>query len=320
MFNTYILIMAGGEGTRFAPLSTPDRPKQFLNFIGDKTFIQQTRERVRELVPAENVYVATNERYVALVKEQLPDVPPQNIIAEPLKKNTAPCIAYSSRLIHDRDPGACIVVLPSDHVILRPDKFVEAIRLGVRAARTGSLVTLGITPSWPATELGYIKCCMPILGTRDKGQGIRDRGQEVPDPWSPVSGSPKVCPAEAFVEKPDAETARRYLCEGGFYWNSGIFIWTAASILFEIATHLPKMQKLFCDFSPSDEYRHKFFDAAEAISIDYAVLEKTRNISVVPCDLGWSDVGTWEGLCRLHEETNIAIAPDVMEMMKRMLG
>jgi mannose-1-phosphate guanylyltransferase len=222
--------MAGGEGTRFAPLSTPERPKQFLNMVGSETFIQQTRRRVAELVEPENIYVATNERYVGFVRNQLSDIPDGNIIPEPVKRNTAPCIAYSARLIQSRDPEAVIVVLPSDHVILEPQQFVVAVGRAVRVAVDNKkLVTLGITPKWPATEYGYIKA-ETLIGRSGTGAFSVKR----------------------FVEKPDLLTARRYIQEGGFYWNSGMFIWTAENLLTEVAAHLPEMHELLADFNEGD--------------------------------------------------------------------
>jgi len=158
MRNVYVLIMAGGEGTRFAPLSTAERPKQFLNLVGEGTFLQQTRRRVADLVPADRIYVATNARYVDLVRTQLADIPEQNILLEPVKRNTAPCIVYATRLIRNRDPESVIIVLPSDHVILDPSTFKKTITDAVQVAQNfRKLVTLGITPKWPATEYGYIK-------------------------------------------------------------------------------------------------------------------------------------------------------------------
>lgn len=297
MNNTYIVIMAGGEGTRFVPLSTPEKPKQFLNFLGEGTFVQQTRNRIRELVPPERILVATNERYVSLVREQLPDIPADNIIGEPLKKNTAPCIAYASRLILGRDGKAAVVVLPSDHVIRKPDRFKEVIRLAVRAARAGGrLVTIGIRPEWPSCDYGYIK---------SSGKQLK--------------GIPSVYEVDAFVEKPDERTANGYIEAGSYYWNSGMFIWAARTVLAEISVHLPEMAGLLDGFTPDPAFKQDFFERVEGISIDYAVMERSKAAAVIPCDLGWSDVGTWEGLFRLSKLDGIKIAPEVVLVMNEQL-
>lgn len=298
MNNVYILIMAGGEGTRFAPLSTPDRPKQFLSFLGEGSFLQQTCRRVAGVVPAERILVATNERYEEMVRAQLPDLPVDNIVGEPEKKNTAPCIAYAARLIEERDPHAVMVVLPSDHVILHQERFEAVVRYGVRVARERDrLVTLGIRPDWPSSDYGY----------------IRSKGCFVP-------GEIVAFDVDAFVEKPDLATARRYVDAGDYYWNSGMFLWTVERIGAEVAANLPQMHRSLAQFEAGSGFRRRFFSEVQAVSIDYGILEKSRNVLVIPCDLGWSDVGTWEGLYRLSRSAEMAIAPAVMKVMRQELG
>lgn len=298
MDHLHVLIMAGGEGTRFAPLSTPERPKQFLHLVGDKMFIRQTFERALLLTSADRIYVATNVRYVDLVREHLPEVPAENIISEPVKKNTAPCILYACRFIQSRDPLAVVAVFPSDHVICHHGRFVEAVELAARiAAHAGKLVTLGITPAWPATEYGYIKASDRML-----------------------EGTPLACEVERFVEKPNDEIARRYVAEGGYYWNSGMFIWTASAILAEAAIHLTDLYGLLAEFTADGCFRDRFFDKARSISIDYGILEKSGRTVVIPCDLGWSDVGTWEGLHRLSQGDGVVIAHAAAKVMREQLG
>ncbi|MFH1831094.1 MAG: mannose-1-phosphate guanylyltransferase, partial [Pseudomonadota bacterium] len=294
MNSVYALIMAGGEGTRFAPLSTAEKPKQFLNFIGDGTFLQQTVKRILSLVPLERVLVATNDRYARLVQEQLPNIRAENIILETAKKNTAPCIAYSARLIVEVDPDAVIVVLPCDHAIRHEDRFMDVIRHGVDISKKeGRIVTIGIRPTWPATCYGYIKA---------SGKTSKD-----------TSGAHAV---EAFVEKPDEEKAKLFITSGHHYWNSGIFVFTARTILEEVARHLRDMTGILKGFEPGNEFRDSFFAAAESISIDYGVMEKSNRVSVIPADLGWSDVGTWEGLYRLHREEKVTVASNVLKIMR----
>jgi len=290
--------MAGGEGTRFAPLSTPEKPKQFLNFIGNGSFIQQTRNRALALVPNERIIIATNKRYIPIVQEQLPDIPYDNLIAEPLKKNTAPCIAYASRMILERDPQAAIVVLPSDHVILKSDKFEWVIKHAVQVARKDKkLITIGIRPDRPATEYGYIQ---------SSNTNHNEEGNAVS--------------ITSFVEKPDEERAKQYLNEGKYVWNSGMFIWTADALLAEISVHLPAMYQLLNEYSTDEKFLTRFFNKVQPVSIDYGVMEKTDRGVVISCDLGWSDIGTWEGLHRLSLCKDVCISSNVLECMKQALG
>ena len=312
MEHVYILIMAGGEGTRFAPLSTAEVPKQFLNLVGEGTFIQQTRLRIANLVPADRIYVATNERYVDLVKAQLNDIPAENIISEPVKRNTAPSIIYAARLIQGRDPHAVIAVLPSDHVILRPERFLNAIRSALDHARTsGTLVTLGIMPTWPSTDYGYIMAADHPLPFVRGGSG-RGRSCNVAESH--------IFQVSAFVEKPNSATAARYIAEGNFYWNSGMFVWRADSLLSEVTIHLPDLHALLANFTDSDEYRREYFLKARSISVDYGILEKSGNVAVIPCDIGWSDIGTWEGLYNLYKGGKVVIAPHVVAVMQKIQG
>lgn len=292
--HTYAVIMAGGEGTRFAPLSTPEKPKQFLNFIGDATFIRQTFERVLPLVPAENILVSTNGRYVDIAREQIPEISAENVIAEPLKKNTGPALAYCAGLIHRRDASAVMLCLPSDHHITDENGFRTALANAVSLARDGHLVTLGMKPTFASPDLGYI---CPSSEFR------------VPNPesrtWFPVSH---------FSEKPDVDTAQKYV-ESGYLWNGGIFIWQTKVFLDEVRKHAPELNPLFTAHG-SRFTVHDYFTSAPSISIDFALMEKSRRVAVIPCEVGWSDVGTWDGLRALHRQ-GVKISQSALKEMKR---
>lgn len=285
--STYALIMAGGEGTRFVPLSTPERPKQFLDLIGDKSFVRKTFERILPLVPSDRIYVSTNDKFVGLVKEHLPEIPAEDIIAEPQKKNTAPALAYATALIQRKDCNAIICCLPSDHFIRDEEGFRCIIERGISLANDGYLVTLGMRPTFASVEYGYI------------------RPSDVSAEWSP---------AKQFTEKPKADVAQRYIDEG-YLWNGGIFIWKASVFINELKVHAAGLV-------PSDPCGHpaEYFGSVASISIDYALMEKSSKVAVIPADIGWSDVGTWEGLYRLSRCENVAIDPTVASIMRGQLG
>ncbi|MFH0798586.1 MAG: mannose-1-phosphate guanylyltransferase [Pseudomonadota bacterium] len=274
MKNVFVLIMAGGEGTRFYPLSTPEQPKQFLNFIGQKTFIRQTFERVAPLVPLENIYVSTNEKYVSLVEEQIPELSADRIIAEPFKRNTAPALAYCTALIDQRDNNATVICLPSDHHIQDEDGFRKVLAQAVSLARDDYLVTFGMEPTWASPEYGYI---CPL----EKNQG-----------WSPV---------KKFAEKPDTQAAEKYRLEG-YLWNGGIFLWKASVFLSELKLHAPDCAVRLDAFRAGYDFMREYFRAAPSISIDRAVMEKSGKVVVIPVSVGWSDVGTWESVHRLMSQ------------------
>lgn len=296
----YILIMAGGEGVRFYPLSTPEKPKQFLSFWGGRTFIQQTYDRISNLVPSSNIYIATNKRYVRHVKRQLPDIPIRNIIGEPEKKNTAPCIAYASTVISERDREAVMVVLPSDHVITDEREFRKIIERAVYIAIARDvLVTLGIRPTWPSDCYGYIRM----------GQMIED------DP----DGQWHVNIVDEFIEKPSVHKAEMYVRDDRFVWNSGMFIWKVSLILAEIERHLPAMRRLLDKYLDRSEIGD-FFHEVEGISIDYGVMEKSRRVVTIPCNIGWSDIGTWESLYNLTRSEKIRLDPHIEKVMTEQLS
>lgn len=297
----YCVILAGGEGTRFAPLSTKERPKQFLEITDCRqTMLRQTFLRILPLVPVQNIYVSTNQRYVGLVSDQLPEILPKNIIGEPCKKNTAPPIALISRLILQRDPEAVILFFPSDHFILDTEvalfHFNAATKLTLEEE---VLVTFGVPPQFPSSDYGYIR--------KDK--------------MTHASGAEKV---HSFVEKPDLKTAEGYLQTGDTYWNSGMFAWRASVFLEALSQHAPRLFSLLQDisFEPGGELDDKqcctYFERAESISVDYAVMEKADNVMVFPFKAGWSDVGTWKGLKDLAERYNLDLPKDIKTHLSRM--
>lgn len=271
--NNYCVIMAGGVGSRFWPMSTPEFPKQFHDILGTgKTMIQQTFERIRPMVALENIYVITNEEYVDLTQKQLPELPKSNIIGEPMMRNTSACNVYMAQKIAHINPNANIIVLPADHLILKENIFREKVEFALgEANKNNSLITLGIQPTRPDTGYGYIKYLN--------------------------EGNKKIYKVETFTEKPNLETAEKFLETGNYLWNSGMFIWNVKSILESFKKHLPQMYNLFsnCPYnSPQEKDKIKdIYQKAESISVDNGILEKAHNVHVIPSDLGWSDLGTW---------------------------
>jgi len=280
--NNYCIIMAGGVGARFWPLSRTNRPKQFIDILGTgETLIQQTFRRLSASCPPENIYIVTHENYRELVLQQLPNADPQKVLYEPVRRNTAPCIAYACHKIAAENSKANIVVAPSDHIILREDIFTDVINTALEAASANDwLITLGITPSRPDTGYGYIQ----FNDSKTYGPGGRLN---------------KVI---TFTEKPQYDLAVSFLQSGDFLWNSGIFIWSVQSILKAFEQHLPEVDSLFREGknvygTPAEkEFVNKAYTVCQSISIDYGVMEKADNVYVVAADFGWSDLGTWGSL------------------------
>lgn len=283
----YALIMAGGEGKRFWPLSRRDRPKQFLTLTGDRSLIRQTVDRVLPIIPIERIYIVTVERYGAETLRHIPELPPDNLVLEPEGKNTAPCIAYGTLRIKNKAGDAVTVVLPADHAIGDDASFRETLEF---AAGTASkelpgggfpLITLGVSPTSPETGYGYIKA-----------------GREVID----SSGPYRALRVERFTEKPDRETALRFIGEGGYYWNSGVFVWKASSILSEFAHILPSWHGHFEDLSncmgtgSEPAAVSSFYGSLASGSIDKLILERSSHTAVIPVGFPWSDVGSWKAL------------------------
>ena len=272
----YVAIMAGGIGSRFWPMSRTAYPKQFLDVLNTgKTLIQWTFERYAKFIPIENIFIVTSEEYVSIVKEQLPLLPIENIIAEPSRKNTAPCIAYISFKLAQKDPDAVLVVAPSDHLILEENNFQQIVELSLDfVSNIKALVTLGIKPSHPNTGYGYIQY----------------EGMEV------AKGVFKV---KTFTEKPNLEIAQSFLESGDFLWNAGIFAWKVSTILAAFENLQPEMYELFdqekANFNTDQEKIaiEKIYPQCTNISIDIAIMEKANNVYVIPAEFGWSDLGTW---------------------------
>ncbi|HFD2043207.1 TPA: mannose-1-phosphate guanylyltransferase [Clostridium perfringens] len=281
------LIMAGGKGTRFWPLSTEKKPKQFLNLIGDKTMIQMTVDRIRPIIPIERIFVCTGDSYVDLVKSQLPDIPEKNIIVEPEGRNTAPCIALSAMIIKKYYNDATMVVLPSDHLIKDEDSFRNILLDGEKYLKENdkAILTLGMTPNRPETGYGYIKF------SKDKT----------------YINNNEVIKVDKFVEKPNLEKALEYLADGSYLWNGGMFIWTVNNILDQIKEFIPKTYNVLknieqINVNELQGYINENYGKTDSISVDYAILEKSNEIYVIPSDFGWDDVGSWEALDRYREK------------------
>jgi len=276
---THVVIMAGGIGSRFWPMSTPEYPKQFIDVMGvGKSLIQLTVERFKGICPKENFWVVTSEKYVDIVKEQLPQIPAQHILAEPEARNTAPCIAYACWKIRKEFPQANIVVTPSDALVIDTAEFARCIAVALeKTADSQAIVTLGMMPTRPETGYGYIAA-----------QGEAD--------------TKGICKVEAFKEKPDVETAKGYLAAGNYFWNAGIFVWNADTITNAIRRYAPQIAGVMDELEPAlftdkeAEELKRLFPTCEKISIDYAVMEKAEDIFVLPAEFGWSDLGSWGSL------------------------
>lgn len=272
----YVAIMAGGIGSRFWPMSRTHHPKQFLDILNTgKSLIQWTYERFAGFIPKENIFIVTSEEYVGIVQDQLPGIPTENIVAEPSRKNTAPCIAYISFKIHQKDPKANLIVAPSDHLILDTKAFnkvcLEALSF---VSKHNALITLGIQPTHPNTGYGYIQ-------------------------YEQHAVSDNVFKVKTFTEKPNIELAKTFIASGDFLWNAGIFVWQIKNILTAFEKHLPEMYEVFAadadKFNSSEEKNaiNKIYPQCTNISIDFGIMEKASNVYIIPSSFGWSDLGTW---------------------------
>ena len=279
--NTYCVIMAGGIGSRFWPISREETPKQFLDILGTgSTLIQQTYERFTPICPAENFLVVTSIEYKEIVLEQLPDLKAEQVLTEPYRRNTAPCIAYANAWIKKRNPEASIIVTPADHLILKPEEFIKVISKGVDFVQNfDSLLTLGIKPHRPETGYGYIQ----VSDDSPSELGVIE-------------------PVKTFTEKPNLELAKVFFESGEFFWNSGIFIWTLKAIEDSFNKYLPDVKRLFDSINEqinTDQQEaaiKEIYHECDNISIDYGIMEKATNVYVLTADFGWSDLGTWSSL------------------------
>ena len=292
--------MAGGVGSRFWPMSTPERPKQFIDVMGvGKTMIQLTVERFGGVIEPDHVWIVTSKKYKDMVMQQLPEVPEQQILMEPCMRNTAPCIEYVSRKIYAKHPDANLVFSPADHIVLDTQHFKEVIRKSLEFTKDKDvIVTLGMMPTRPETGYGYIKA----------------------DSGKPAHCNGKIMKVEAFREKPNLETAKAYLAEGGYYWNAGIFVWNAKMVVNTIEKLVPDLAKVFDKIEPhfykddEQDVIDELFPTCPNISIDYAVMEKSDDVFVYPASFGWSDIGTWGSLythIKPDEKNNAVIGENI---------
>lgn len=284
----YAVIMAGGIGSRFWPESRADKPKQFLKLLNERTLIQNTYERISGYIPPEQILVITNDQHTSLVKEQLPDLPDENIIGEPRPRNTAPCIAMAASLLLEKDEESTMVVLPADHYIHDTSDYIHVLKAGVsKAQNSDSLITIGIQPNRPETGYGYIQF------NDSEFEKIQDR---------------QVHQVRTFAEKPDLDTAARFLESGDFLWNSGMFIWKSEAILKQINELLPELYKE-CDqlrqmvrAKQTGKGIEDFYQNCPSISIDYGIMEHAERVYVIPARFGWSDVGSWMAVYEQNEK------------------
>ncbi len=278
----HLVIMAGGVGSRFWPMSTPQRPKQFIDILGcGRTLLQLTFDRFAGICPNENIWVVTSAAYAQLVRQQLPEIPVSNILLEPCRRNTAPCIAYVSWRIKAQDPEADIVVSPSDHVVLNQQEFQRVVTSALNfTSETDAIVTLGMKPTRPETGYGYIQADLSVACARNR----------------------EIYQVDAFHEKPDLQKAKSYIAQKNFFWNSGLFVFRVGTIINALRIYAPEISEIFENLLPvygTDREQQAIderFPDCPSVSIDYAVMEKADEIYVFPADFGWSDLGTWGSL------------------------
>ncbi len=299
--SNFCIVMAGGIGSRFWPLSRTKKPKQFLDILGTgRTLLQQTVDRIRKVIPIENILIVTNEDYEDLVKKQLPEIKSQQVLLEPMRRNTAPCIAYANYKISLSDPNAKILVAPSDHIILKEHDFLEVVKKGLDfVSKNESMLTLGIQPNRPETGYGYIQ----INGDKtsiELNQSFRK--------------------VKTFTEKPDLQMAEIFLQSGDFFWNSGMFFWSLPTIMKAFTAFLPEVDQLFREgiefynTNQESDFINRVYPNCKNISIDYGIMEKAENVHVLCSDFGWSDLGTWGSLYDMlskDEENNSVTGENV---------
>lgn len=276
MNHHYALILAGGSGTRFWPLSRNNRPKQLLELLGEQTMLRQTIDRLDGLVPREHIYILTNAVQEEEVRRQVPDIPAVNIVAEPARRDTAPAIALGIGLVSAQDPDACMVVLPSDHLIANDEAFRSLIADALAiAAREDALITVGIKPTWPCPSYGYIERGEPVTA-----EGLSHACYDV----------------RRFREKPDADTAREYLTKGGFSWNAGMFVWSIPAVVRQLEEHCPELAEFVAILSQAPDTAEVIshnFPTLTPVSIDFALMEKADRVLNFEATFDWDDLGSW---------------------------
>ena len=301
MDNAYIVIMAGGSGTRFWPLSREAMPKQLLRIDGEETLIQQTIARVRPLIPSDHIHIVTNKSQAEQIRYQVPELNKNNFIIEPAAKNTAAAIGLAAVYLNHHNIDSVMGILPADHVVKNKEKFLETLESAFAAARDGYLVTIGIRPSRPETGYGYIQAGEPL---------------------NPLTG---IFHVDRFTEKPDIDTAKKYVADGHYFWNSGMFVWKTSVILDEIGRHMPLLgeglKEIKTAIGKDDEVSviKSVFSKLDPVSIDYGIMEKSDKVVVIPADLGWSDVGSWTALDDItaRDSRGNVIAGNVVDVESR---
>jgi len=289
--NNYVAIMAGGIGSRFWPMSRQNYPKQFLDILGTgKTLIQQTVDRFAKFIPLENIFIVTSEEYNPIVLEQLPQIKPENVLCEPSRKNTAPCVAYISYKLQQIDPESALICAPADHLILDETAFEKVCLNALQfISKNDALLTLGIKPAYPNTGYGYIQYDQEII-------------------------TDHVFKVKTFTEKPNLELAQTFLASGDFLWNAGIFVWQIKNIIAAFRTYLPEMAEVFDaeieNFNAPTEKEAigRIYPQCTNISIDYGIMEKANNVYIIPSSFGWSDLGTWNSAYETMEKDEHANA------------
>ena len=298
--HNHIVIMAGGVGSRIWPMSVENKPKQFIDVLGvGRSLLQLTYDRFKGLCPNENVWIVTNKKYDAWIKEQLPEVPAENILLEPCRRNTAPCIAYVSWHIKAKDPKANLVITPSDHIVMDTTEFRRVITQCLKfTSETDAILTLGMKPKRPETAYGYIQADLSSSSPRNK----------------------EIFRIDTFREKPDLQTAQKYIQQNNFFWNAGIFIWSVSTIVNAFRIYSPAISKIFENMlsiygtDKEQEMIDLHYPECENISVDYAIMEKAEEIFVCPANFGWSDLGSWSSLymhTRHDLYGNSLIGPDI---------
>ena len=300
MISNHLVIMAGGVGSRFWPMSTSDYPKQFIDVLGcGRTLIQLTYDRFKNICPPENVWIVTSNKYADEVKKQLPEIEESHILREPCRRNTAPCIAYVSWKIKSKDPKANLVITPSDHIVMDVKEFQRVIVSAMKfTANSDTILTLGMTPTRPETGYGYIEADLSF----------------------PSNSNNEIYRVDSFKEKPNLATAEKYVKRKSFFWNSGIFVWNVSTIVNALRVYQPAISKVFERLLPyyftdkEQELINELFPTCENISIDYAIMEKADEIFVFPANFGWSDRGTWGSLhcnSKRDAQNNALIGPNI---------